>query len=710
MVHRRFSGLTSISTKLRVIILTICGLVLLFSTVAATLYTIYSGRQDLRQKVLAMTEIAANQSAAALMFEDAVTAAENLKSLQAAPEVEVALLRLPDNRKLAAYRRAPEVKEVSCPQCANDGIHWLEKQLHSVQTIRVDGNIVGRLVLQVSLEDLHRQTTSFVALSLLMLLAAMAAASALATWMQRSITRPVEELSEGMQHVARTNDYSIRVPRKTEDELGRLTDGFNAMLGQIESQEKELARHREELEMLVEQRTRELKVSMDKVQQLAFFDELTGLANRLLFKERVDLVLGHARQQKDNFAILFLDLDRFKRINDSFGHHIGDMLLKEIARRLLACLRTTDMVSLWTEELLNQCVSRQGGDEFILLLSELKTTGDAARVANRIIKAISQPIQLEGYELVSTTSIGIAVYPDDGTTVDQLLKNADAAMYHAKKEGRNNYQFFRDTMHESSIRRLSVETELRHALEQKQLRVVYQPLIDLAENRVYGAEALVRWSHPRLGNISPVEFIPVAEECDLIGPLTGYMLDQVGRHLARWRDMRLPSIQVSVNVSGARFGQQRLVEMTRRVIRTYGLTPQQLILELTEYTLMTNRQETLEILLHLQREGVGIAIDDFGTGYSSLAYLKSFPIDTLKIDKSFVDEVATDPNDQAIVRAIIALARSLELEVIAEGVETEEQRGFLLNLGCYRFQGYLYGRPMPPKDFEEFLATAKPAL
>jgi diguanylate cyclase (GGDEF)-like protein len=386
------------------------------------------------------------------------------------------------------------------------------------------------------------------------------------------------------------------------------------------------------------------------------------------------------------------------------------MLLKEIARRLLACLRTTDMVSLWTEELPNQCVSRQGGDEFILLMSELKTPGDAARVANRIIKAISRPIQLEGYELVSTTSIGIAVYPDDGTTVHQLLKNADAAMYHAKKEGRNNYQFFRDTMHESSIRRLSVETELRHALEQKQLRVVYQPLIDLAENRVYGAEALVRWSHPRLGNISPVEFIPVAEECDLIGPLTGYMLDQVGRHLARWRDMRLPSIQVSVNVSGARFGQQRLVEMTRRVIRTYGLTPQQLILELTEYTLMTNRQETLEILLHLQREGVGIAIDDFGTGYSSLAYLKSFPIDTLKIDKSFVDEVATDPNDQAIVRAIIALARSLELEVIAEGVETEEQRDFLFNLGCHRFQGYLYGRPMPPEVFEEFLATAKPAL
>jgi diguanylate cyclase (GGDEF)-like protein len=705
-----FSGLTSISVRLRVIILTICGLVLLFSTVVATLYTIYSGRQDLRQKVLAMTEIVANQSAAALMFEDAVTAAENLKSLQAAPEVEVASLRLPDDRELAAYRRTPEVKAVSCLLCSEDGIHWLKGQLHSVQTIRVDGYNVGRLILKVSLENLHRQTTSFVALSLLMLLAAMIAASALATRMQRSITRPVEELSEGMQKVALTNDYSIRVPRKTDDELGRLTDGFNAMLGQIESQEKELARHQEGLEMLVEQRTRQLKESMDKVQQLAFFDELTGLANRVLFKERVELVLGHARQEKDNFAILFLDLDRFKRINDSFGHHIGDKLLKEIAGRLLACLRTTDMVSLWTEELRNQCVSRQGGDEFTLLLSELKTPRDAARVADRIIKAISQPIQLEGYELVSTTSIGIAVYPDDGTTVDQLLKNADAAMYHAKMEGRNNYQFFRDTMHESSMRRLSVETELRHALEQEQLRVVYQPLIDLAENRAYGAEALVRWSHPRLGNISPMEFIPVAEECDLIGPLTGYVLDQVGRQMARWRDMGLPSLRVSVNVSGARFGQQRLVEMTRRVIRSYGLPPQQLILELTENTLMTNRQETLDILLQLQREGVGIAIDDFGTGYSSLAYLKTFPIDTLKIDKSFIDEVTTDPNDQAIVRAIIALARSLELEVIAEGVETKEQRDFLFNLGCYRYQGYLYGRPMPPEAFEEFLATAKPAL
>lgn len=697
--------LKSISVRLKLIILTICGVALLLFSVTATVYDVYQARQDLQQKVLTMTDIVANQSTAALIFQDTAAAIENLNSLQAAPEVLVATLRLPDDSELATYRRSPNLMPLVCENCDTDGIHWVDGHLISVKTVVLGGQVAGKLMIQVSLVRLNQQTRTYILLGLLLLAGAMGVALALALWLQRSITQPVEDLAEGMQEVARTGDYSIRVVPQTEDEMGRLTDGFNTMLGRIESQEKALARHHEELEMLVEQRTQQLKESMDKVEKLAFFDELTGLANRILFKERVDLTLGHARQQKDSFAILFLDLDRFKRINDSFGHHIGDLLLQKVAQRLLYCLRKTDMVSLREEEALEHCISRQGGDEFTLLLSELKSPEDAARVAQRIIKAISQPIHLEGYELVSTTSIGIAVYPEDGTTVDQLLKNADAAMYHAKMEGRNNFQFFRDAMHESSMRRLEVETELRQALEQKQLRVVFQPLIDLATESVYGAEALVRWTHPHLGEISPLEFIPVAEECDLIGPLTGYVLDQVGALLARWRSAGLPLVRVSVNISGARFGQQRLVEMTRQTIRKHQLVPRQLILELTENTLMQNRQETLDVLMALERVGVGIAIDDFGTGYSSLAYLKSFPIHALKIDKSFVDNVTSDPNDAAITRAIVAMAKSLDLEVVAEGVETAEQRDYLFNLGCHRFQGYLFGRPMPSEAFEVLLRT-----
>ncbi len=449
----------------------------------------------------------------------------------------------------------------------------------------------------------------------------------------------------------------------------------------------------------------ELRKSEEQIRYLAYYDSLTGLANRDLFNDRLQNAMSAGIRQNRIMAVLFLDLDRFKRINDTLGHHAGDLLLKIVAGRLNDCVRDSDSVARFEPNVPQACVSRLGGDEFTVLLTDLAQPQDALIVAQRIIDSIPRPIDLLGHEVSVTTSVGISLFPSDGKDAETLLKNADAAMYEAKSRGRNNFQFFKETLNADSSERLSLENDLRKALERSEFLLHYQPQVNMKTGRVIGAEALLRWNSPTRGIISPADFIPLAEDSGLIIPLTEWVIQEACEQNKAWQLAGFHPVRMSVNISGKQFSQQQIAETCQRFLEANGLEAQYLEVELTESALMENREVAREILELLKGLGLTIAIDDFGTGYSSLAYLKAFPIDTLKIDRSFVRDITTDPNDAAIIRAIVAMAQSLELKVIAEGVETEEQRDFLQKLGCNEYQGFLFSRPLPPEEFAELMTA-----
>jgi diguanylate cyclase (GGDEF)-like protein len=474
---------------------------------------------------------------------------------------------------------------------------------------------------------------------------------------------------------------------------------------QRDAAERALKRAQRNLEHRVEQRTLELarvnaglqaevaerRLADQRVVHMAHHDALTGLPNRTLFADRVGQAIARAHRRDGKIAVLFLDLDRFKNVNDSLGHAIGDLLLTAVAERLTNCLREEDTAA------------RLGGDEFIISLPDVADAGEAAHVAARILAELAKPFTIANHQLHADGSIGIALYPADGDTAETLMRNADTAMYHAKESGRANYQFFSAQMTERVSRRLSTETDLRRALERGEFALHYQPLIDLAAGRVSGAEALLRWPQNEHRLMSPTEFIPIAEDTGLIIPLGEWVLLEACSQAQVWQ-ARHPGLKISVNLSARQFRQKDLIGMIERVLGETGLPPALLELELTESMLMHHAEETIGILTRLDEMGVRLAIDDFGTGYSSLSYLKRFPIHSLKIDRSFVRDISTDPDDAAIVTAIVAMARSLNLDVTAEGVETDEQAAFLRSLACHHAQGYHFGRPMSAQEFAARLA------
>ena len=453
----------------------------------------------------------------------------------------------------------------------------------------------------------------------------------------------------------------------------------------------------------------ERKQAEAQIYNLAYFDSLTGLPNRLLFKEHLAHALNHAIRTKRVAAILFLDLDRFKYINDTLGHSIGDKLLQGVAERLLICVRRSDTVGRDEGGDLNSSVARLGGDEFTVLLNDITNVQDAARVSQRIISAVSQPFNLDSHEVTVTTSIGISLFPNDGNDIVTLIKNADTAMYYAKDLGRNNFQFYTQSMNASTLERLALENHLRKALERDEFILYYQPQFDILTEEIIGVEALIRWKHQELGMVSPADFIPLAEETGLIIQIDEWVMRTACVQLRRWQGDGLPDITVSVNLSGQHFIRENLLETVAGIIKETGLDPRFLELELTEGVVMKNAKETVSTLRALKEMGLHIAIDDFGTGYSSLSYLKRFPIDTLKIDRSFVQEITTDSDSAAITNAIIAMAHSLKLRVLAEGVETEEQLAFLRDHGCHALQGFLFSKPLPYDELVRFYRERRAA-
>jgi diguanylate cyclase (GGDEF)-like protein/PAS domain S-box-containing protein len=437
----------------------------------------------------------------------------------------------------------------------------------------------------------------------------------------------------------------------------------------------------------------ESRAMTEGMSHLAQHDILTDLPNRLLLKDRISRAIVAAHRNNTKVAVLFLDLDGFKNINDSLGHAVGDNVLQSVAKCLLSCVRGSDTVS------------RLGGDEFVLLLSEIKQPSDAGITARKILAAVTASHRFDLHDLQLTTSIGLSTYPEDGEDAEILLKNADTAMYEGKKRGSNNYQFFNQDMNVRAIERQTIEGDLRGALKRQEFVLQYQPKINLQSGRITGAEALIRWLHPSRGLVSPLQFIPIAEESDLILPIGQWVLREACRQVQGWIDAGLHATPVAVNVSSLEFRSEGFLENLRAILKDTRLDPRYLELELTESVLMQHAESSVSVLSTLKSIGVRLAVDDFGTGYSSLSYLKRFPIDSLKIDQSFVRDITTDTDDATIVGAVISMARSLRLCTIAEGVETEEQVTFLQAHSCDEAQGYYFSKPVVAHEFAKLLET-----
>ncbi len=436
-----------------------------------------------------------------------------------------------------------------------------------------------------------------------------------------------------------------------------------------------------------------IKDSQERLEHLAHHDPLTNLPNRLLFNDRLEHAIERAHRENGGIGVMFIDLDNFKPINDGLGHAVGDRVLQLVAERMTSQVREDDTVA------------RISGDEFALIMEDTKESQDVAHVAAKILSAFEAPLQVDTHELHVTTSIGISLYPEDGKDVTTLVKNADAAMYRAKKRGKNRYCYYTMDLTDAAMERLELQNDLRVALKQNEFRIYYQPQYSLATGQLIGAEALVRWQHPKLGLISPVKFIPLAESTGLIVPIGRWVLHEACAKTKSWQDAGLDISRIGVNVAGRQIQSGDMVQTVQDVLEQTGLEPQCLELEVTESFIVRQTDKAISMLEELRDLGVTLAIDDFGTGYSALSYLKRLPVNKLKIDRSFVNGIPHDPDDEAITRAIIALGKSLQLQIIAEGVETEEQKEFIALEGCNEVQGYYYSPPVPEKDFVELLKS-----
>jgi diguanylate cyclase (GGDEF)-like protein/PAS domain S-box-containing protein len=435
----------------------------------------------------------------------------------------------------------------------------------------------------------------------------------------------------------------------------------------------------------------------EEIQYQATHDSLTGLPNRLMFSQLLNHAIQSARRYTRQFAVLFIDLDRFKIINDTLGHTAGDQLLQEIAMRLKQTLRTVDVVA------------RLGGDEFVILIEELSDLIQVETVAGKILSAVIKPVNLMNEECRVTASIGISVFPKDAEDEQSLLKNADIAMYLAKEEGKNNYQFYSEDILSKSIERLSIETNLHFALERNELSLHYQAKVDFKTNAITGVEALLRWQNPYLGSVTPTQFIPVAEESGLIIPIGRWVLKTACAQNVAWQQQGLPAVCMAVNLSLRQLTDDNLIDDIRTALNDSGMTPNLLELEITESMVMHNPTRMIAVLAKIKNLGVRLAIDDFGTGYSSLAQIKHFPIDTLKVDRSFIHNIPQDAEDKAITEAIIAMGKTLSLTVVAEGVETVEQMNFLSDHSCDEMQGFYFSKPIAPEQFADLLREHVPS-
>jgi diguanylate cyclase len=640
------------------------------------------GRSGLLDALRVQSDMIASQSTAAMMFNDYAAARENLDSLRASPVVRSATLYDASGKRFASYgRNGQPAEENLSREGGGDDYRFSSMHLDVFRAVVQGQQRLGTLHLRADLKPLYLRLLGYALAILVLGLLALGFGFLVTDRLQRSISEPIVELDTITRAISEARDYSVRAPEAATGEIGALAHSFNEMLAQIETRDSELAHE------LTERRRAE-----ERLDRLAHFDTITSLPNRYYFNERLADAVQRSNRFGDPMALLFLDLDNFKTVNDTLGHHVGDELLRLVAMRLSGVVRAGDSIC------------RIGGDEFALILPNVPDLTQAEHIAIKCIKAISMPIDIEGSEIYVTVSIGISLCPQDAGEASDLLKHADTAMYYAKARGKNTYQTFLPEMRGKAQKRLILETSLRRAIERNEFVLHYQPQIDLASGKIVGMEALVRWQHPDLGLVSPLEFIPVAEETGLIVPIGEWVLRTACAQARVWSLNNATPLRMAVNLSGRQFREDDLVARVLEILRETGLEPDLLELELTESALMDAGPNTIGRLQQLRDADIHLAIDDFGTGYSSMSYLKRFPVGMLKVDRSFVRDLPGDTDDAAITQAIIAMARSLNIAVTAEGVETATQAEFLARAGCTQAQGFYYARPLPAGEMSAMLA------
>lgn len=672
----------SIRHKLMALIMATCGLVLLATTVVFVLKETNALIREQRKNLASLADILGKNVTAAVTFNDPQSALETMHSLSVKSDILAAYILRADATVFSRYLAkgvtidALPFEQLE-PGATSDTCKTLLKQINSqhnrlgqffdkvslVSPIILDNQTIGTVVLFADMRELRASLISTLLAATLILGVATIVAYLISRRLQRIISDPILLLADTMRQVSESKDFSLRADKPGNDEIGRLYDGFNEMLQEIEERNLVLRQRQEHL------------------QELAHFDTLTHLPNRVLFHDRLQQAMNLAQRTNQVIAVMFLDLDRFKDINDTLGHRTGDLLLQHVADRMGLVLRDCDTVA------------RLGGDEFTVFVQDIKTADNARRIAQKLLDLFEIPYCLEGQQVYVTCSIGVTLFPADGDSMDELLMNADIAMYHAKADGKNTYRLYAIEMNQQASERVALQTDLRKALDLKQLYLQYQPKFDARTNQITGVEALLRWQHPERGLIPPTRFIPLAEESGSIVNITEWVLKSACHQAKLWYDAGYGDISVAVNLSAYSLKRNNAPFMVQQMLEESGLPPHLLELELTESMLIENDQHAEETLHALKKLGVKISIDDFGTGYSSLSYLHRFPIDALKIDRSFIWNMHRSDNDMAIVVAIIAMGHGLKLQVIAEGVENEEQLETLKKCGCETIQGYLTGRP-----------------
>ena len=618
----------------------------------------------LEDNLKVQASIIADNSMPAIVFNDANTARETLYALHGSPNVRQAEIFLNDGRLFASYKRNSKLPDIARPDYS--GLSYTQDSLDILHPINnAAGQKVGSLFIRLDLTVLHRSMLRSLGATLIAAFLALLLAYAIMVWLRRIVIRPLARLKNLMHAVSEEKDYSVRSDDSGKDEIGYLAAGFNQMLEKIDAHDNRLRR-------------------------IAHYDNVTGLPNRHYFNQRLEDAISVATEQSEHVGVLFIDLDNFKMVNDTLGHNIGDQLLKSVSDRISDTLRGND------------CVCRIGGDEFAVILQEIPNHETAAVVAGKVLNEMVQPMLLNDSEIYIGASIGISLYPDDASDINSLLRCADVAMYYAKGKGKNNYQLFQQDMEGKALKRLALESAMRKAIENKEFVLHYQPQVDLPTGRVIAVEALIRWPREDLGIVGPSDFIPVAEESGLILPIGDWVLRTACKQAKAWLDAGTP-LRVAVNLSGRQFADDRVVSNILAIVREFELPPDLLELEITESMLMDSKEASIDKLEQLKRAGFMLSVDDFGTGYSSMSYLKRFPIHALKIDKSFVQELPGNQDDVAITKAIVSMANSLGLEVVAEGVETPEQMEFLRENGCKISQGFYFGKAVPPGQIESLM-------
>lgn len=674
-----------IGKKLQVINLLIVSLITLL-TISSMSFLMYGSMQDdYRKDAATLSALLAQSVNSALLSLDAKAAQRALDGLRTVRDVLRAEIYDKSGHLFASYARkdngfkAPRIFD---PSQYQEAAHFGSLALDNVApvlSLSPDKEQIGIITIRLDLIKAYTHLAYQIGAILLAGLLSLSLIAVLLTKLQKSITLPLLSLSEAMHKVSKYGDFSARATLVSQDEIGELASGFNRMLDELSKREESL-----------HQELKERRLIEGRLSEIANFDSVSNLPNRNSFNSQIDRALINYKYDLEKFALMFVDLDNFKYVNDTFGHHAGDLLLARVAERLRGLLRQEDYIA------------RLGGDEFAIIMSDFADISQISIVSSKILTALQQPFFLEGHEAFIGASIGITICPDNGEDREALQQQADSAMYHAKNQGKNTFQFYQADLSLAHKNRINIETQLRRSLEHDEIVVYYQPIVEIRTKEIVGFEALARWIKQDGTVVQPDDFIPLAEEIGLIVDIGRHLINSSAIQAAAWVN-RFGNTYTSVNFSSRQFKQNDFANDVLKALKNAGLQPCYFEMEITESILMNNSSDSMNLLGLLIDQGMGIAIDDFGTGYSSLSYLTSFPISKIKIDRSFVTKLPGDKNALAVVTAIVGLAKSLNLKVVAEGIETAEQFDCLAKLGCQYGQGYLFGNPLPAVEATKLL-------